>query len=50
LAFNSLLSESFSINGNAKAAVFPVPVCAWPSKSLPDFSSGIAAFWMGVGF
>ncbi len=27
-----------------KAAVFPVPVCACPTKSLPRSNSGIAAF------
>ena len=29
--------------GMAKAAVFPVPVCAHPSKSLPFNNTGIAS-------
>ena len=35
--------------GSANAAVLPVPVCAWPSMSAPDSSTGIVAAWMGEG-
>jgi hypothetical protein len=35
--------------GRAKAAVFPVPVWAQPSTSLPSITCGIACAWMGVG-
>jgi len=35
--------------GRAKAAVFPVPVCARPITSLPAIASGMNAAWMGVG-
>src|SRR3954453_15489908 len=35
--------------GSAKAAVFPVPVGASASTSLPDRRSGIASLWIGVG-
>ena len=35
--------------GIEKAAVFPVPVCAQPIKSLPFKTMGIAFSWMGVG-
>jgi hypothetical protein len=34
--------------GTAKAAVFPVPVCAWPSTSRPASRRGIARAWIGV--
>ena len=38
-----LASRSMRCNsGSAKAAVLPVPVCAWPSTSRPSSSSGIA--------
>ena len=36
-------------NGTRKAAVLPVPVCAWPMTSRPARASGIKAAWMGVG-
>ncbi len=35
--------------GNAKAAVLPVPVCAWPIMSRPASSTGIVAAWIGDG-
>ena len=35
--------------GSAKAAVFPVPVWAMPSKSLPSSKLGMDFSWMGVG-
>ena len=31
-----------------KAAVFPVPVCAWPATSRPASASGSTCSWMGV--
>ena len=37
------------IIGSANAAVLPVPVPAWPIRSRPVSSSGIASRWMGVG-
>ena len=33
----------------ANAAVLPVPVCAWPIKSVPSSAGGINPAWMGVG-
>ncbi|OQB43919.1 MAG: hypothetical protein BWY02_02937 [bacterium ADurb.Bin157] len=35
--------------GRAKAAVFPVPVCACPTTSLPDIRTGITPDCIGVG-
>jgi hypothetical protein len=35
--------------GSPKAAVLPLPVCAWPMTSWPLSSSGIACAWIGVG-
>ena len=35
--------------GSANAAVLPVPVAAWPSRSRPASSGGIASRWIGVG-
>ena len=35
--------------GRPKAAVLPVPVCAWPITSWPWSSSGIACSWIGLG-
>ena len=35
--------------GSANAAVLPVPVAAWPIRSRPVSSAGIASAWMGVG-
>ena len=35
--------------GSANAAVLPVPVCARPSTSRPDSSSGMVSVWIGVG-
>ena len=37
------------IMGRAKAAVLPVPVCAWPITSCPASMSGITPAWIGVG-
>ena len=34
--------------GSKKAAVFQVPVCADPIRSLPAKMTGIACSWMGV--
>ena len=46
LAFVSMLL----INGKPNAAVFPVPVCARPTKSQSScIRYGIAFSWMGVG-
>ena len=36
--------------GSAKAAVFPVPVCAPAMRSRPCSTRGIACSWIGVGF
>src|SRR6185312_3015487 len=35
--------------GSEKAAVFPVPVAAWPRTSLPAMRAGIVSVWIGVG-
>jgi hypothetical protein len=35
--------------GIAKAAVLPVPVCAWPMRSSPRRRGGIARAWTSVG-
>src|SRR5687768_14025416 len=35
--------------GSAKAAVLPVPVCAWPMTSPPARRAGIVRPWTGVG-
>ena len=35
--------------GSANAAVLPVPVAAWPTRSLPPISGGMASRWIGVG-
>ena len=35
--------------GKPKAAVLPVPVCAWPMTSLPSRASGIVNSWIGDG-
>ena len=40
---------SLSIMGKPKAAVFPVPVCACPTKSLPLAIIGIASSCIGLG-
>ena len=32
-----------------KAAVLPVPVCAWPIRSMPASACGISPAWIGVG-
>ena len=42
-------ASSISINGIPNAAVFPVPVLAWPMTSRPSRASGMKAAWMGVG-
>ena len=36
-------------SGSANAAVLPVPVAAWPTRSRPSSSGGIACAWIGVG-
>jgi hypothetical protein len=41
--------SSLSRMGRAKAAVLPVPVCAWPTTSRPPRSSGMVFCWMGEG-
>ena len=43
----ALPEARMSIMGNVKEAVFPVPVWAHPSKSLPININGIACSWMG---
>ena len=35
--------------GMPKAAVLPVPVCAWPMKSPPARNGGMARAWTSVG-
>ena len=40
---------SRSSTGRAKAAVLPVPVAAWPTRSRPSSSGGIVSRWIGVG-
>ena len=35
--------------GRPKAAVLPVPVCAWPITSRPASREGIACSWIGLG-
>ncbi len=35
--------------GRANAAVLPVPVAAWPSRSRPSMSGGMDSRWIGVG-
>ena len=45
-------ARPFSIRvsmGNAKAAVFPEPVCARPEHIPARQDDGIACAWMGVG-
>jgi hypothetical protein len=37
------------IAGSPKAAVLPVPVCAWATRSRPARATGIACSWMGLG-
>jgi hypothetical protein len=39
----------FSMIGMPKAAVLPVPVCAWPTTSRPEATVGIVWAWMGDG-
>ena len=39
----------FSTIGMPKAAVLPVPVCAWPMRSSPRRSGGMARAWTSVG-
>lgn len=36
-------------SGSENAAVLPVPVAAWPSRSRPASIGGIASRWIGVG-
>ena len=43
------LGSIFSSRGMPKAAVFPVPVWAWPIMSSPSLWMGIAWAWMGDG-
>jgi len=43
------MGASFSMMGNAKPAVFPVPVCAAASTSCPASATGITASWIGDG-
>jgi hypothetical protein len=35
--------------GSTKAAVFPVPVWAAASTSMPERTAGMACAWIGVG-
>src|SRR3954447_10306299 len=46
---SSLPGSTYCSSGRPKAAVLPVPVCAWPITSWPPSSSGIAWSWIGVG-
>ena len=41
--------STYSMIGSPKAAVLPVPVCAWPITSRPSSSGGIACSWIGLG-
>ena len=41
--------STFSTIGMPKAAVLPVPVCAWPIRSLPARSGPMARAWTSVG-
>ena len=41
--------SSRSRMGMQKAAVLPVPVCAWPIRSTPASACGISPAWIGVG-
>ena len=41
--------STFSTIGIPNAAVLPVPVCAWPMRSSPSLSGGIACAWTSVG-
>ena len=43
------LGSTRSTSGRAKAAVLPVPVCAWPIRSRPASRRGTARAWIGVG-
>ena len=42
-----LSGSTFSSIGIPNAAVFPLPVCAWPITSLPLNTTGIACAWIG---
>src|SRR5438552_17779001 len=42
-------ASTFSRMGIAKAAVLPVPVCAWAKRSGPAWRTGMARVWTGVG-
>ena len=44
-----LVISSRESNGRANAAVLPVPVGAWPSRSCPSSRYGTACAWIGVG-
>ena len=46
---SSFSGSMYSSMGSPKAAVFPLPVCAWPITSCPLSSSGMACAWIGVG-
>jgi hypothetical protein len=39
---------SLASSASAKAAVLPLPVCAWAIRSLPASAMGRLAAWMGV--
>src|SRR6266550_8312646 len=42
-------ASTFSRMGIAKAAVLPVPVCAWAKRSRPAWRTGMARVCTGVG-
>jgi hypothetical protein len=46
---SSSAGSMYCSSGSPKAAVLPVPVCAWPIMSWPASSSGIAFSWIGEG-
>src|SRR5687768_5951143 len=41
--------STYSSIGNPKAAVFPLPVWAWPITSRPSSSGGMPCTWIGLG-
>ncbi len=43
------VGSRYCSSGRPKAAVLPVPVCAWPITSWPPSSAGIVCSWIGVG-
>ncbi len=46
---DSFAGSILSTMGMPKAAVFPVPVRDWTTRSLPAIASGIVSAWTPVG-